>query len=49
MVHADDLAGAVVAHWYAEPVARGIYRSVPYTASLSTTEISGRVERRIDA
>jgi len=49
VVHADDLDDDVVAHWYAEPMARGIYRSVRYTAGISTTEIIGRLERGIDA
>jgi cytidyltransferase-like protein len=49
VVHADDLGRDVVAQWYAEPVARGIYRSVPYTAGISTTDIIGRIGRGADA
>ena len=41
---ADD----VVAEWYAEPLARGIYRSVPYSAGISTTEILARLHDLYD-
>jgi len=48
VVHADDIGDDVVAQWYAEPVARGIYRSVPYSPGISTTEIIERVQRGPD-
>lgn len=48
VVHADDIGDDVVAEWYAEPLARGIYRSVPYSAGISTTEILARLHDLYD-
>jgi cytidyltransferase-like protein len=46
VVHADDLDEGQIAQMYQVPLEMGIFRTVPYTAGISTTEIIERVHRR---
>lgn len=49
VVHGDDLDNATAARMYAVPMAMGIYRTVPYTSGVSTSDVLERLRRRFDA
>ena len=42
VVHGDDYAQEQIEHIYNVPISMGIFRTVPYTSSISTTEIIRR-------
>ena len=42
VVHGDDYSPEQIEHVYGVPIAMGIFRTVPYTPSISTTEIIRR-------
>lgn len=48
VVHADDFDQAMFDRLYAAPIEMGIFRTVPYTSGISTTEILRRVRERGD-
>ena len=48
VVHADDFDQAMFDRLYAVPIEMGIFRTVPYTSGISTTEILRRVRERGD-
>lgn len=43
VVHGDDWDETQIAYWYAEPLAQGIVRTVPYTPGISSTTIEARL------
>jgi cytidyltransferase-like protein len=45
VVHGDDLDEEGLAAMYAVPAERGILRTIPYTAGISSSEILRRIER----
>ena len=46
VVHADDLDEAMLEELYDVPIQMGIFRTVPYTPGISTTELLRRVKER---
>lgn len=46
VVHGDDYDEAAVNHWYGSAIRRGIYRSLPYTEGISTSDIIQRIVGR---
>ena len=42
VVHGDDFSSEQEEHAYEVPIKLGIFRTVPYTSSISTTEIIRR-------
>ena len=42
VVHGDDYSDEKQRHMYKVPIERGIFRTVPYTKGISTTQIIGR-------
>lgn len=46
VVHGDDASEEQLVHMYGVPMARGIFRTLPYTPGISTTEIVSRVLER---
>ncbi len=49
VVHADDFSPEVARRFYAYPMQAGIYRTVPYTRDISTTDIIERIRKRLAA
>ena len=43
IIHGDDVAPEVRDAWYGVPIEMGIYKSVGYTAGISTTELISRI------
>jgi len=48
VVHGDDFDAEHVAQYYSVPLEMGIFRTVPYTKGISTTEIIGRLSSPSD-
>ncbi len=48
VVHGDDFKQETLEDQYGVALQRGIFRSVPYTPGISTTEIIQRIVRRYD-
>lgn len=46
VVHGDDFSEAQLADFYQVPIEMGIFRTVPYTPHISTSEIIRRIQRR---
>lgn len=46
VVHGDDFNPATLQEWYGVPIRLGIFKTVPYTKGVSTTEIIQRVKER---
>lgn len=46
VVHGDDLNPETVHQWYKVPIEQGIFKTVPYTKGISTTEIIERIINR---
>jgi ethanolamine-phosphate cytidylyltransferase/choline-phosphate cytidylyltransferase len=46
VVHADDFDKAMLSKLYGVPIEMGIFRTVPYTPGISTTEIIRRIKER---
>ncbi len=46
VVHADDFDEAALGKFYGVPIEMGIFRTVPYTLGISTTEILRRIKER---
>ena len=44
VVHGDDYSEAQQQHYYKVPIEMGIFRTVPYTLGISTTEIIRRIK-----
>jgi cytidyltransferase-like protein len=44
IIHGDDVSPEVRNFWYKVPIAMGIYKSVSYTAGISTTELISRIK-----
>lgn len=49
VVHGDDFDEKTVQDQYGIPIKMGIFRAVPYTKGISTTDIIGRIEKRINS
>lgn len=45
VVHGDDYSQEQLEHIYSVPIAMGIFRTVPYTPAISTTEIIRRCQQ----
>ena len=43
VIHADDMSKESKNYWYSEPIKLGIYREVPYTKGISTSDIISRI------
>ena len=48
VVHGDDLSDEHLDYWYGVPIRRGMFKTVSYTAGISTTEIVRRIVARAD-
>lgn len=48
VVHGDDFSEAILRSLYGVALERGIYRSLPYTSGISTSEIITRIKARSD-
>lgn len=46
VVHGDDMSNPDRAYWYGAAIARGIFAVVPYTRTVSTTELIRRAGER---
>lgn len=46
VIHGDDIDPASIKEWYGVPYKRGIFKTVPYTPEISTTEIIRRIKVR---
>ncbi len=46
VIHGDDFNPATIAHYYGVPIRMGIFKTVPYTATISTTDIIQRIIKR---
>ena len=44
VVHGDDFDPALVGRLYGVPIALGIFRTVPYTPGISSTELIRRIQ-----
>lgn len=44
VVHGDDMPDEQLAYFYEIPISLGIFRTVPYTKGISTTEIISRCQ-----
>jgi cytidyltransferase-like protein len=49
IVHGDDFSSEMEELCYKTPIEMGIYRSVGYTAGISTTEIIARISAKIES
>ncbi len=49
VVHGDDFNESTLHDQYEIPIKMGIFRSVPYTEGISTTDIINRIEKRINS
>jgi cytidyltransferase-like protein len=47
VVHGDDFGSEAMERFYRVPMDMGVFRTVPYTAGISTSEILDRVEKRL--
>ena len=43
-IHGDDISDAHRNYWYKIPVEMGIYKEIPYTSSISTSQIIERIK-----
>ena len=43
VIHGDDLSWEKCQDWYAAPIRLGIFKTIPYTQGISTTDIIQRV------
>ncbi|MFC2015047.1 adenylyltransferase/cytidyltransferase family protein [Chloroflexota bacterium] len=48
VVHGDDFPKEEMEYYYQVPIELGIFRTVPYTKGISTTEIIGRIKERLE-
>jgi glycerol-3-phosphate cytidylyltransferase-like family protein len=46
VVHGDDISQENMLYWYEVPIRMGIFKTVPYTKGISTTEIIKRITDR---
>ncbi len=46
VIHGDDFDEAAQERWYGVPKRMGIFRTVPYTGGVSTTDIIRRIQER---
>ena len=46
VVHGDDFSQEQMEHYYGVPIEMGIFRTVPYTPGISTSEIIRRIKER---
>jgi glycerol-3-phosphate cytidylyltransferase-like family protein len=46
VVHGDDYSQEQFEYYYKVPIEMGIFRSVPYTKGISTSEIISRIRER---
>jgi glycerol-3-phosphate cytidylyltransferase-like family protein len=46
VVHGDDYSQEQFEYYYKVPIEMGIFRSVPYTQGISTSEIIRRIRER---
>jgi cytidyltransferase-like protein len=49
VIHGDDMNEETLAFFYAAPIRMGIFKTVPYTSSVSTTDIIRRIQSRVTA
>ena len=47
VVHGDDFNPDTMHYWYGVPMRLGIFRTVPYTKGISTTDIIKRIQNRL--
>ena len=43
VVHGDDISEQASQYWYRDPIEMGIYKEIPYTKGISTSEIISRL------
>lgn len=48
VVHGDDFNEEKMAYYYEVPIARNIFRTVPYTKGVSTSQLIKRIRERTD-
>jgi len=48
VVHGDDLDADTATMMYGVPMKMGIFRTVPYTPGVSTSELFDRMRKRIE-
>lgn len=46
VVHGDDMDAENLLYWYESSIKMGIFRTVPYTKGISTTDIINRIRQR---
>jgi cytidyltransferase-like protein len=46
VVHGDDFDPDSILYWYKVPISMGIFKTVPYSTGISTTEIINRIKER---
>ncbi len=46
VVHGDDTRPETLSYWYEVPIRMGIFKTVPYTPGISTTDILKRITER---
>ncbi|MCK5633208.1 adenylyltransferase/cytidyltransferase family protein [bacterium] len=46
VMHGDDFNEETIKNFYGEPIARGIFKTIPYTKGVSTSEILRRILSR---
>eukprot|EP00946_MAST-07B_sp_MAST-7B-sp1_P004055 g4055.t1 len=49
VVHGDDHSAASAQKYYSVALARGVYKTVPYTKGISTSDLIQRIQQRDDA
>jgi len=43
VIHGDDISLQTAQDWYAAPIRLGIFKTIPYTQGISTTDLIGRI------
>lgn len=46
VAHGDDFNPETILYWYRAPISMGIFKTVPYTKGISTTDIINRIVER---
>lgn len=44
LIHADDISLKSKNYWYKIPISLGVYKEIPYTKGISTTDIISRIK-----
>lgn len=48
VAHGDDFNPETIHYWYGEAIDMGIFKTVPYTKGISTTDIINRIKERFE-